>query len=108
MRAREPDHEGVVERDGVRVGYDVYGAGEPTILVLTCWAITHAGQWKGRVPYLARRFRVITIEGRAGQALPGRPRQSRKVLSSTSTRSKPPTLPATKPMVYPPVVQAPP
>jgi hypothetical protein len=35
MRAREPDYEGLVERDGVRVGYDVYGAGEPAILLLT-------------------------------------------------------------------------
>jgi pimeloyl-ACP methyl ester carboxylesterase len=64
MRAREPDYEGVVERDGVRVGYDVYGAGEPTILLLTSWAIVHARQWKAQVPYLARRFRVITVEGR--------------------------------------------
>jgi pimeloyl-ACP methyl ester carboxylesterase len=64
MRAREPDYEGVVERDGVRVGYDVYGAGEPTIVLLTSWAIVHARQWKAQVPYLARRFRVITVEGR--------------------------------------------
>ena len=64
MRAREPDHEGVIERDGVRVGYDVYGAGEPTILLLTSWAIVHARQWKAQVPCLARRFRVITVEGR--------------------------------------------
>ena len=28
MRAREPDYEGFVERDGVRVGYEVSGAGE--------------------------------------------------------------------------------
>src|SRR3984957_6176724 len=64
MRAREPDHEGVIERDGVRVGYDVYGAGEPTILLLTSWAIVHARQWKAQVPYLARHFRVIAVEGR--------------------------------------------
>ena len=64
MRAREPDYEGTVERDGVRVGYDVYGTGEPTIVLLTSWCITHAEQWKGQVPYLARRFRVITVEGR--------------------------------------------
>jgi pimeloyl-ACP methyl ester carboxylesterase len=64
MRAREPDYEGAVERNGVRVGYDVYGAGEPTILLLTAWAIVHARQWKAQVPYLARRFRVITVEGR--------------------------------------------
>ena len=64
MRAREPDHEGVVERDGVRVGYDVYGAGEPTIVLLTSWAIVHMRQWKAQVPYLSRHFRVITVEGR--------------------------------------------
>ena len=64
MRAREPDHEGVIERDGVRVGYEVYGAGEPAILLLTSWAIVHARQWKAQVPYLARRFRVIAVEGR--------------------------------------------
>ena len=48
----------------MRVGYDVYGAGEPTIVLLTSWAIVHARQWKAQVPYLARRFRVITVEGR--------------------------------------------
>ena len=64
MRAREPDYEGVIERDGVRVGYAVSGAGEPTILLFTTWAIVHARQWKAQVPYLARRFRVITVEGR--------------------------------------------
>jgi pimeloyl-ACP methyl ester carboxylesterase/predicted glycosyltransferase len=64
MRAREPDYEGLVERDGVRVGYAVFGAGQPAILLLTSWAIVHARQWKAQVPYLARRFRVITVEGR--------------------------------------------
>ena len=64
MRAREPHYEGLVERDGVRVGYAVFGAGEPAILLLTSWAIVHARQWKAQVPYLARRFRVITVEGR--------------------------------------------
>jgi pimeloyl-ACP methyl ester carboxylesterase len=64
MRAREPDYQGVVERDGVRVGYDVFGTGEPTIVLLTSWAIVHARQWKAQVPYLARRFRVIAVEGR--------------------------------------------
>jgi len=64
MRAREPDYEGFVERDGVRVGYAVSGTAEPAILLLTSWAIVHARQWKAQVPYLARRFRVITVEGR--------------------------------------------
>jgi pimeloyl-ACP methyl ester carboxylesterase/predicted glycosyltransferase len=64
MRARYPDAEGFVERGGVKVGYEVFGAGEPAILLLTSWAIVHARQWKAQVPYLARRFRVITVEGR--------------------------------------------
>lgn len=65
MRARYPDLEGVVDRGGVRVGYDVYGeAGGPTVVLLTSWAIVHARQWKSQVPYLARHFRVITVEGR--------------------------------------------
>src|ERR1700678_3811506 len=64
MRARYPDTEGFIERDGVKVGYEVFGAGEPTILLLTSWAIVHARQWKAQVPYLARHFQVITVEGR--------------------------------------------
>src|SRR5829696_5933891 len=65
MRARQPDVEGVVERDGVRVGYDVYGEpGRPTVVLLTSWAIVHARQWKAQIPYLARHFRVLAVEGR--------------------------------------------
>ena len=64
MRARHPDTEGFIERGGVKVGYEVFGAGEPAILMLTSWAIVHARQWKAQVPYLARHFQVITVEGR--------------------------------------------
>jgi len=34
MRARYPDATGHVVRDGVRLGYEVFGAGEPTVLLL--------------------------------------------------------------------------
>ena len=64
MRARYPDAEGYIERSGVKVGYEVFGAGEPAILLLTSWAIVHARQWKAQVPHLARHFQVITVEGR--------------------------------------------
>jgi hypothetical protein len=47
MRARYPDVEDVVVRDGVRIGYEVYGSGEPTILLPTSNPIVHARQWKG-------------------------------------------------------------
>ena len=75
MRARHPDTEGFIERGGVKVGYEVFGTGEPAILLLTSWAIVHARQWKAQVPYLARHFQVITVEGRGnGRAdRPGTP-----------------------------------
>ena len=63
-RARYPDRDGYVERDGVRVFYEVYGSGEPTVLLLPTWSIIHSRHWKGQIPYLARHFRVVTFDGR--------------------------------------------
>jgi pimeloyl-ACP methyl ester carboxylesterase len=63
-RARYPDTTGFVERDGIRVFYEVYGAGEPTILLLPTWSIIHSRHWKMQIPYLARYFRVVTFDGR--------------------------------------------
>jgi pimeloyl-ACP methyl ester carboxylesterase len=64
MRAREPHAAGFVERDGVRIAYEVHGDGEPTILLLPTWSIIPSRHWKLQVPYLARRFRVVTFDGR--------------------------------------------
>ena len=36
-QARYPDEEGFVERDGVRTFYEVYGHGEPTVVLLPTW-----------------------------------------------------------------------
>jgi pimeloyl-ACP methyl ester carboxylesterase/predicted glycosyltransferase len=63
-RARYPDEEGYVERDGVRVFYEVYGSGEQTILLLPTWSIVHSRHWKLQIPYLARHCRVLTFDGR--------------------------------------------
>ena len=63
-RARYPDAEGYVERDGVRSFYEVYGSGEPTVLLLPTWSLFHSRQWKMQIPYLARHCRVITFDGR--------------------------------------------
>jgi pimeloyl-ACP methyl ester carboxylesterase len=63
-RARYPDEEGYIERDGVRIYYEVYGSGEPTILLLPTWSIIHSRHWKAQIPYLARHFRVLTLDGR--------------------------------------------
>jgi pimeloyl-ACP methyl ester carboxylesterase len=63
-RARYPDEEGYVEREGVRVHYEAYGSGERTVLLLPTWSIIHSRQWKLQIPYLARYFRVVTFDGR--------------------------------------------
>jgi pimeloyl-ACP methyl ester carboxylesterase len=63
-RARLPDTEGQIERDGVRVRWERHGDGEPTLLLLPAWSIVHARQWKAQVPYLARHYRVLTFDGR--------------------------------------------
>ncbi len=50
--------------DGVRIAYEVFGAGDPTIVFLPSTPIVHSRQWKGQVPYLSRRHRVIAYDGR--------------------------------------------
>ncbi|MGZ7013521.1 MAG: alpha/beta fold hydrolase [Acidimicrobiales bacterium] len=72
MRAREPDVEGYVERDGVKVGFEVFGSGSPTLLLLPAWTIVHSRFWKLQVPYLADHFRVITFD-RPGNGRSDRP-----------------------------------
>lgn len=67
MRAREPDRDGYIERDGVRIFYEVFGEEHttgPVVLLLPTWSIIHSRFWKAQVPYLARHARVITFDGR--------------------------------------------
>jgi pimeloyl-ACP methyl ester carboxylesterase len=64
-RAAAPGRSDVaVGPDGVRLGFDVYGAGEPTLVLLPSAPIIHSRQWKAQVPYLSRRYRVVTYDGR--------------------------------------------
>src|SRR6266498_5455684 len=66
MRACQPVLDGYVERQGVKVHYEVFGAGEPTVMLLPTWSIIHARHWKLQVPDLARRHQVVAFDGRAG------------------------------------------
>lgn len=75
MRALYPDSEGFVERDGVRVFYEVYGDGAPTILLLAGWTLP-ARAFKGQIPYLARHYRVVAVDPR-GTGKSDKPRGSR-------------------------------
>jgi pimeloyl-ACP methyl ester carboxylesterase len=64
MRACQPAVDGIVVRDGVKVHYEVFGAGEQTVLLLPTWSIIHSRHWKMQIPYLARHCRVLTFDGR--------------------------------------------
>src|SRR5207302_7834458 len=72
-RALYPDEEGCIERDGVRVFWERYGYGEPTVLLLPTWTLVHSRVWKAQIAYLARHFRVVTFDPR-GNGKSDRPR----------------------------------
>ncbi len=73
MRAAYPETSDVIDRDGVEIGYEVYGQGAPTIFLLPTWTIIQTRFWKMQIPYLARHFRVVTYDGpgngRSGRSL---------------------------------------
>jgi pimeloyl-ACP methyl ester carboxylesterase/predicted glycosyltransferase len=64
VRARYPDFEGYVERDGIKVGYEVFGQGEPAVVFPPIDPVVSSLAWKAQVPYLARMSKVITIDPR--------------------------------------------
>jgi pimeloyl-ACP methyl ester carboxylesterase len=63
-RARYPGGSGYVERDSVRVFYEVYGEGQPTALFVPPWSIVHSRYWKMQIPYFARHCRVVVFDPR--------------------------------------------
>src|SRR5216110_199706 len=87
-RARYPDESGYVEREGVRIHYEVYGMGEPTVLLLPTWSLVHSRHWKMQIPYLARHCRVVTFDGRGnGRSDRRGRRRPTKSVNSQQTRS---------------------
>lgn len=69
-RARYPDSDGFVERDGMRLFYELYGEGEEeeeeeTVFLLPTWSLVHSRHWKMQIPYLSRHFRVLTMDGKS-------------------------------------------
>jgi pimeloyl-ACP methyl ester carboxylesterase len=63
-RARYPDIEGFAERDGGRIGFEVYGSGDPPIMFVPPWIIVHSRIWKAQIPDFARRHKVIAWDAR--------------------------------------------
>lgn len=62
-RARYPDDDGYIERDGVRVFWESYGEGRP-LLLTPSWSFVPSRVWKAQIAYLARYFKVVVFDGR--------------------------------------------
>jgi pimeloyl-ACP methyl ester carboxylesterase/predicted glycosyltransferase len=62
-RAVYPHTEGFTEREGQRLFYEVYGEGEETIFLIPTWSLVHSRHWKMQIPYFARHFRVLVMDG---------------------------------------------
>ncbi len=63
-RARYPDREGLVDRGGIRIHWEEYGAGDPAVVFAPTWSIIHSRCWKLQIPDFARRHRVVTFDPR--------------------------------------------
>ena len=64
MRAAYPDTTGTVDRGGVEIYYEVFENDAPTLFFIPPSPITHSRIFKAQIPYLSRRYRVVTFDGR--------------------------------------------
>lgn len=73
MRARYPDREGYVDRDGVSIFYEVYENDRPTVVLVPTTTILNSRQWKAQIHFFSRHYRVVTFDGRGNgkSAKPG-------------------------------------
>ena len=74
MRAKQPVDSGYVERDGVRLSYEVFGDGPQTMVFIPAWSIGHSRVFKGMIPYFSETYRCITFDPR-GNGKSDRPEQ---------------------------------
>lgn len=72
MRAKLPGQTGFVERDGVKIYYEIYGDGAQAMVFPPPWSIVHSRVYKAQLPYFSERFRCIAFDGR-GNGKSGRP-----------------------------------
>jgi pimeloyl-ACP methyl ester carboxylesterase/predicted glycosyltransferase len=75
MRAKLPTTEGIVEREGVKIFYEVYGDGPETMVFLPPWSIVHSRVYKAQIPYFSERYRCITFDPR-GNGRSDRPKEA--------------------------------
>ena len=84
MRARLPDSAGFGRaHDGVKVSYELFGHGDPTIVLMPPWSIVHSRTWKMQVPFLTRHSPVSLSTPAATAARTGRARRTATFPPST-------------------------
>ena len=64
MRAKLPHTEGKIDREGIKIHYEVYGQGDHTILFIPTWSLVHSRMYKAQIPYFSEHFRCITWDPR--------------------------------------------
>ncbi|UCH48778.1 MAG: alpha/beta fold hydrolase [Betaproteobacteria bacterium] len=64
MRAKLPDKESFIERDSVKVHYEIYGQGKHTLLFMPAFPIGHSRMWKGQLPFFSQHYRCIAFDPR--------------------------------------------
>lgn len=50
-----------LSKDGTPISYEVYGAGEPTIVFVHGWSCD-ARYWREQMPYFSKKHRVVTLD----------------------------------------------
>jgi pimeloyl-ACP methyl ester carboxylesterase/predicted glycosyltransferase len=74
MRAKQPVDSGYVERDGVRLFYEIFGNGPQTMVFIPAWSIGHSRVFKAMIPYFSETYRCVTFDPR-GNGKSDRPEQ---------------------------------
>lgn len=64
MRAKQPTTQGTLDRDGIKLHYEVYGEGDHTMVFVPTWSIAHSRNFKAQIPYFSEHFRCITWDPR--------------------------------------------
>jgi pimeloyl-ACP methyl ester carboxylesterase len=51
----------VLSKDGTAISYEVYGAGELTLVFVHGWSCD-ARYWRAQLPYFSKRYRLVTLD----------------------------------------------
>jgi pimeloyl-ACP methyl ester carboxylesterase len=50
-----------LSKDGTPISYEIYGSGEPTLLLVHGWSCD-ARYWRAQVPYFSKKYRVLVLD----------------------------------------------